>query len=57
VDRLFARAGNGWARVTYRLCALAFVALALGTLRDLLNAPEPEDVTKRPAISAPTKGS
>lgn len=53
VDRLFARAGSGWARVTYRLCALAFVALALGTLRDLLNAPEPVDSTKLPGVSAP----
>ena len=52
VDRLFARAGSGWAKVTYRLCALAFVALALGTLRDLLNAPEPLDLTTRPGISA-----
>ena len=52
VDRLFARAGSGWAKVTYRLCVLAFVALALGTLRDLLNAPEPLDLTTRPGISA-----
>ena len=52
VDRLFARAGSGWAKVTYRLCALAFVALALGTLRDLLKAPEPLDSTTRPGISA-----
>ncbi len=57
VDRLFARAGSGWARLTYRLCALAFVALALGTLRDLLNGPEQAAVTERPAISAPAKSS
>ncbi len=56
VDRLFARAGNGWAKMTYRLCALAFVGLALGTLRDLLNAPEAVDITQRPAISAPANG-
>lgn len=35
VDRLFKRAGVRWARVTYKLCALAFVALALGSVRDL----------------------
>lgn len=53
VDRLFARAGGGWAKVTYRLCALAFIALALGTLRDLLNAPEPLDSTTPPGINTP----
>ncbi len=53
VDRLFARAGRGWAKLTYRVCALAFIALALGTLRDLLNAPEPVNSTKLPGISAP----
>lgn len=35
VDRLFRRAGARWARVTYRVCALAFLALALGSARDL----------------------
>lgn len=39
VDRLFRRAGARWARVTYRLCALAFLALALASLRDLLTSP------------------
>lgn len=52
VDRLFARAGSGWARLTYRLCGLAFIALALGSLGDLLNTPEQVDSTKRPGISA-----
>ncbi|WP_343592172.1 LysE family transporter [Paracidovorax wautersii] len=36
VDRLFRRAGARWARFTYRLCAAVLLALALGTLRDLL---------------------
>ncbi|MEO7887174.1 MAG: LysE family transporter [Polaromonas sp.] len=35
VDRLFRRAGTQWARFTYRLCAVALLALALGSLRDL----------------------
>jgi chemosensory pili system protein ChpE len=35
VDRVFKRAGMRWARVTYKLCALAFLALALGSMRDL----------------------
>lgn len=39
VDRLFRRAGARWARITYRLCALAFLALALASLRDLLASP------------------
>jgi chemosensory pili system protein ChpE len=36
VDRLFRHAGQRWASITYRLCAVAFLALALGSLRDLL---------------------
>lgn len=36
VDRIFRRAGIRWARVTYRLCAVAFLALALSSLRELL---------------------
>jgi chemosensory pili system protein ChpE len=35
VDQLFRRAGRHWARFTYRLCAAALLALALGSLRDL----------------------
>ena len=35
VNRLFRRAGAQWARFTYRLCAVALLALALGNLRDL----------------------
>jgi len=37
VDRLFRRAGARWARFTYRVCAAVLLALALGTLRDLLH--------------------
>ena len=55
VDRVFARADSGWAKVTYRLCALAFVALALGTLRDLLNGPAQVDTLKPPVISTSAK--
>ncbi len=38
VDRLFRHAGAKWARITYKLCAAAFLVLALGSLRDLLTA-------------------
>lgn len=53
VGALFARAGQGWARLTYRLCAAAFLALALGSIRDLAHqwsdAPKPH----HPAVTAP----
>jgi chemosensory pili system protein ChpE len=55
VDRLFARAGATWAKTTYRLCAVAFVALALGTLRDLVSPAEttsPKAPSVVPAVSA-----
>lgn len=51
VDRLFARAGNQWAKATYRLCAVAFVALALGTLRDLITPAEPQTARNRSSVS------
>ena len=37
VDRVFRRLGARWARFTYRLCAVALLALALGTLRELFD--------------------
>lgn len=39
VDRLFRRAAAHWSRFTYRCCAALLLALALGTLRDLLQPP------------------
>jgi chemosensory pili system protein ChpE len=35
VDRVLGGAGVRWARITYRACAVAFLALALSSLRDL----------------------
>ena len=35
VDRVFRRTGQRWARVIYRLCAIAFLALAFSMLREL----------------------
>jgi chemosensory pili system protein ChpE len=35
VDRVFRRAGVRWAKLTYKLCAIAFLVLALSSLRDL----------------------
>jgi chemosensory pili system protein ChpE/L-lysine exporter family protein LysE/ArgO len=53
VDRVFRRAGAGWARLTYRLCAAAFLALALGTVRDLLDGGAPRDARPPARIDAP----
>ncbi len=38
VARLFRDTSARWARITYRLCALAFLALALSSVRQLLDA-------------------
>lgn len=38
VGRIFGRANALWARVTYRLCALALLALAVGSVRNLMVA-------------------
>jgi chemosensory pili system protein ChpE len=38
VDRVFRKASLHWARITYRACALLFLALALSTLRELVRA-------------------
>jgi chemosensory pili system protein ChpE/L-lysine exporter family protein LysE/ArgO len=35
VDRVFRGTGNRWVRITYRVCAIAFLALALSSLREL----------------------
>jgi chemosensory pili system protein ChpE/L-lysine exporter family protein LysE/ArgO len=35
VDRLFRRVGARWARLTYRACAIALLALALSMIREL----------------------
>lgn len=48
VDKLFRNAGARWARMTYKLCAAAFLALALGSLRDLMTPPTAQG-TKAPA--------
>ncbi|MCW7539200.1 LysE family translocator [Aquabacterium sp. A7-Y] len=36
VDRVFRSVGQHWARFTYRACAVAFLALAMSSLRDLV---------------------
>lgn len=50
VDRVFKRAGLRWARVTYKLCALAFLALALGSVRDLTHEALRKPVREKPVV-------
>jgi chemosensory pili system protein ChpE len=52
VDRLFKRAGARWARVTYKLCALAFVALALGSVRELAHDVSRAPLRDKPPVTA-----
>lgn len=52
VDRLFRRANTQWATLTYRLCAAALLALAIGSMRDLMTpVARPERLATPPAIS------
>jgi len=58
VDRVFRRAGMRWAALTYRACAVAFLVLALSSLRDVLStrqdaATEPPPGMERPLTSYP----
>lgn len=55
VARLFARSASRWAGVTHRLCALAFMALAVASMRDLLNFTGPAE--NRPAASPARQGT
>ena len=41
VDRLFRRIDVRWARITYRACAIAFLALAIASVRDLVRQESP----------------
>lgn len=51
VGALFARTGLRWAHFTYRLCAVAFLALALGALRDLVVAVRTPSASQPPAVT------
>jgi chemosensory pili system protein ChpE/L-lysine exporter family protein LysE/ArgO len=53
VDRLFGAVGVRWARVTYRACAIAFLALAISSARDLTRM----DSSPRPAAPAAVHGT
>lgn len=51
VDRIFRRAGMRWAKVTYKLCAAAFLALAIGSVRDLMLQSSPLPQKDKPAVT------
>ncbi|AQZ94064.1 LysE family transporter [Halopseudomonas phragmitis] len=60
VDRLFRKAGLHWAKATYKLCAIAFLLLALGSVRDLFSpassaATAPATVIEGPLDCAPAQ--
>lgn len=55
VTRLFGHAGQRWVGMTHRLCAIAFVALALASMRDLLNFTGLAET--RPATSSAKQGT
>ncbi len=50
VDRVFRRVGARWARLTYRACAIAFLALALSMLRELRVSRQPSRVIQAPRV-------
>ncbi len=51
VAHLFKHARGVWVALTYRLCALAFLALALNSLREILQPLQPAGSGDKPAIS------
>ncbi|HLF22548.1 MAG TPA: LysE family transporter [Burkholderiales bacterium] len=50
VDRIFRSIGARWARVTYRACAIAFLALAISSVRDLMKSDASLRKPETPAI-------
>jgi len=53
VDRLFRNAGQKWATLTYKRCALAFLLLAISSAKQLINSRQPE-LSKAMSIELPT---
>lgn len=51
VSQVFGKAGVRWARLTYRACAVAFLLLALSSLKNLWNSYiAPQDALQPPAV-------
>jgi chemosensory pili system protein ChpE len=53
VARVLKGANATWTRVTYQLCALAFLVLALSSLRELLTQSVVRSTQPSPAIIKP----
>lgn len=51
VDRLFRRADARWAKVTYRLCAAAFLALAISSARDVMVQSTKANSKEKPVVA------
>ena len=50
VDRILGGAGIRWTRITYRACAILFLALALASLRDLWESRQRLTHERPPAV-------
>ncbi|RJF96070.1 LysE family transporter [Noviherbaspirillum saxi] len=49
IARLFRNASRTWVKLTYKLCAVAFLALALASLRDLTSQTHNDKALEKPA--------
>lgn len=54
VDKVFRNAGQKWAQLTYKVCALAFLLLAISSAKQLLGSRQ-TDSSKTPAIGVWSK--
>jgi chemosensory pili system protein ChpE/L-lysine exporter family protein LysE/ArgO len=54
IDRIFKKAGQKWVALTYRLCAVMFMLLAVNTVRELFSHSGPSALhVSPPAIQGP----
>jgi chemosensory pili system protein ChpE len=54
VARIFKHANPRWTTITYQLCAVAFFALAVASVKELLSHPSAASSGAKAAISAPS---
>jgi chemosensory pili system protein ChpE/L-lysine exporter family protein LysE/ArgO len=53
IDRIFKKAGQKWVALTYHLCAVIFMVLAVNTVRELFSHLGPSELhVTPPAIQA-----
>ncbi len=48
IDRIFKKAGQKWVALTYRLCAIMFMLLAINTVRGLFSHAVPSELHVTP---------